>query len=647
MKLEERADNIEMNGIGKVSAFNIALTAQSFDILSSTLYSDQCGAIIREIGTNAFDSQIQAGKPECQFEVKLPNPLDNSFYIRDFGLGLSEDDVRNVYTSYFTSTKTQSNDTVGCFGLGSKTPFCYTDNFTVVSYQDGHETSYAIFRNEEGLPCFTKMGTRKTNEPNGLKVTFPVAQKDFGRFKDTVEKVYYWFDPQPNIIGMEKIPAPLFVSEKTMANDNWTLHQNPNYRNVYILMGNVLYPCNKVCNEGCLVIKAKIGDVDITASREDLKYTKKTEDFLGKNIKKYNEEKYKIFEEELQKCSCLYDARVFARQSPNFVNNNTKYKGTPIKCKDSYYNDIFVRIEDREKFGEVYKCSSRYRKGSYRFSNELTNVFNYYGTETLIVEYKEKSKYVDKKILHRMREKECNIYSVKFDKPEQKVAFLEIIGLPADRLIDIESLPKPPATPKNPSSVARIKKTQIKKYVHTHAFYAGTSLVNVDYEDTLEGYYVNGDYNYDSWFDIHNFLKKVDRLEEKFPNIYIVKSNFDISNGKLKPFDDYKNVLLKKYEKEKDVVKYYKHHEKLASYYLLKDVLKEDEKKEVEICCKIRKNSVFYRSLNVLFNEDYTPTWLDKYPLLRYINGISYMTKDGKDIDHVKEYINLINGKNN
>lgn len=122
-----------LSNVKETGQFRIRNSAKAFSILSSGLYANKIRAIIRELSCNAYDSHVAAGKSTEKFLVHLPNTFEPYFSIRDYGTGLSHDQVVNIYTTYFESTKTASNEFIGALGLGSKSPFSYTDNFTVVA----------------------------------------------------------------------------------------------------------------------------------------------------------------------------------------------------------------------------------------------------------------------------------------------------------------------------------------------------------------------------------------------------------------------------------------------------------------------------------------------------------------------------------
>lgn len=97
---------------GKVGEFTIATSAKAFKILSSNLYKDKIASIIRELISNAVDSHKVAGTKE-PIIVTIPTRHYLNFEVEDFGTGLSETELFEVYTSYFSSNKTQSNELIG------------------------------------------------------------------------------------------------------------------------------------------------------------------------------------------------------------------------------------------------------------------------------------------------------------------------------------------------------------------------------------------------------------------------------------------------------------------------------------------------------------------------------------------------------
>lgn len=105
MLIKEEAREIERFSITNEKAFSIKATGKAFKVLSSSLYKDKIRAVIRELSCNAYDAHIAAGKKDIPFLIHLPNPIEQFFLIRDYGTGLSQEDVENIYTTYFESTR--------------------------------------------------------------------------------------------------------------------------------------------------------------------------------------------------------------------------------------------------------------------------------------------------------------------------------------------------------------------------------------------------------------------------------------------------------------------------------------------------------------------------------------------------------------
>jgi len=284
MIINSTPDNIATLGnVAQVSEFKIRNSAKAFGILSSGLYANKIRAIIRELGCNAVDSHVAAKTPEIPFDVHLPTQLRPYFSIRDYGTGLSHEDVVNIYTTYFESTKAQSNEFIGALGLGSKSPFSYTDNFTVIAIKDGVKGIYSAFINEHGVPSVAVMSTGASNEPAGVEVKFSVNDThDFYKFTREAGSVFAYFPVKPNFTGAEvEIDAVIYKVENVIPN----VHQRDSgyYSNSNrAIMGNIAYPIElprdhldhlEYINGNALDIYFNIGDIEFQASREGLQYT--------------------------------------------------------------------------------------------------------------------------------------------------------------------------------------------------------------------------------------------------------------------------------------------------------------------------------------------------------------------------------------
>ena len=273
-------------GTGTSSTFKIATNAHAFKMLSSGLYSDKISAVLREIGCNAADAHIAGGIRDTPIEVKLPNQLSPLFYIKDFGPGLPESEIRELYSTYFASTKQASNDFTGAFGLGSKSPFSYTDSFTITSCYEGEMKTYIAHLDKNGSPVITYMNTNKveSNWKTGVRISFPVKVADFAEFQEKARNIYQWFSPLPRVLGLEphwRIEKPSWSNLNSLV--FFTEDEKPS-----ILMGNVRYPLDssklfpaqswqaktnlEVLSAKSILLKLPIGAIQVAGSREDIQY---------------------------------------------------------------------------------------------------------------------------------------------------------------------------------------------------------------------------------------------------------------------------------------------------------------------------------------------------------------------------------------
>jgi DNA topoisomerase VI subunit B len=96
-------------------------------------YSYPLKSIIREITSNCFDAHI-AIDIDHHVEIRYSKTeFGRMLIFRDFGIGLDEDRMNNIFIHMFRSDKRESNRLIGTFGMGSKSPFGYTDMFYVES----------------------------------------------------------------------------------------------------------------------------------------------------------------------------------------------------------------------------------------------------------------------------------------------------------------------------------------------------------------------------------------------------------------------------------------------------------------------------------------------------------------------------------
>jgi hypothetical protein len=300
MIIQESPNQIETNLNSKVVKGTILANGKAFKALSKNLYSDAIGSIIREISSNARDSHVQAGKSDVPFDITLPDVFEPYFICTDFGVGMSNKTVTEVFSSYFNSTKDKENQSIGGFGLGSKSPFSYTDTITLTSSYDGVQCVYAAYMNDEGLniQLMQKSSVNTDLFPggtNGVSFKIPVKSQDFENFKQKTKSQLEFFKVKPNIKNAQIEWSDSVKEEYTDESGNsLSLIQGSKHNPLYndlVVMGGVKYTLNHSqsselglygFNSACKVkIEVPIGSVEVSLSRESLEFNEKTKAYLS------------------------------------------------------------------------------------------------------------------------------------------------------------------------------------------------------------------------------------------------------------------------------------------------------------------------------------------------------------------------------
>src|ERR1044072_7874130 len=124
MILEKKTDTLILEEGEVQESTNMEIDAESHVFLMrmlSKFYSDGIGSLIRETCRNALDSHRQCGVNEPIIVSFKANKDGNyEFSVEDFGCGLDDKDVTNIISKYGKSTKRNSNNQLGAFGLGFK-----------------------------------------------------------------------------------------------------------------------------------------------------------------------------------------------------------------------------------------------------------------------------------------------------------------------------------------------------------------------------------------------------------------------------------------------------------------------------------------------------------------------------------------------
>src|SRR5690242_2881129 len=187
--------SVESSVVGKVVPMTMSTDAEDQTHLTAMaidMYSDRIMAPLREVATNAWDAHIMADVDE-PIEVNLPGSLSPSLCIRDYGDGLSADDLELLFAQYGRSLKRKHTEATGMLGIGAKSPLTYSQQFTVVSIHDSVRTTVSVARTESGGAEMTILASEPTADRSGTEVQIPVARGDAQKFKDRADHLFrFW-----------------------------------------------------------------------------------------------------------------------------------------------------------------------------------------------------------------------------------------------------------------------------------------------------------------------------------------------------------------------------------------------------------------------------------------------------------------------
>lgn len=258
----------------------IAANGKAFSGLVKGIYENKIQAFVRELSTNALDGHIVAGVEDQPFHVSFPDVFDPYFRVRDYGCSMDHEHVVNIFGTLFESSKDQSNDVVGAFGLGSKSPLAYADSFEVRAFLNGEERIYLVTIGDDGAPQITVLGKVATDKPNGIEVAVPIEEVHFTRVLEEGRKVLRAFDVPPTTNGVEIQPMERYI-EVDLSQGAKAFVIDSREASLFVRQGCVMYPVDDFTltqrirgtlsvYENALVLDVPIGSFSVTLSREAL-----------------------------------------------------------------------------------------------------------------------------------------------------------------------------------------------------------------------------------------------------------------------------------------------------------------------------------------------------------------------------------------
>lgn len=374
MITDEKTGEVITNGDQQTARFSIKMGGKAFKLMFAGIYSDPIRAIIRELIANGIDSHKMAGCPDRPVKVTLPSCLDEMFAVRDYGVSMTHDFIMTRFSTAMDSTKDESNDEIGGFGLGGKTPFVYTDMFQIRCFLDGEVRLYTAYLNEQGWPCVSLMNKSPTDEENGVEVSFPVKPQDNATFEAKAAYVCATLPVRPECKSsrLKSTLEELDAQRITINKDCYlTCHRALPY-GIYAVMGGIPYPIDmRQLNlpngvkesigrymRDSFFINFDIGELLPTPSRESLQFTDETKAALVKKLTIVCSDINKIVE--------------------NVMEDTTLYERLMFRYRDYYRSSVDVNGTNEQKLRnwvlKVFNDPSNYGKKRWHFGRKNHNI---------------------------------------------------------------------------------------------------------------------------------------------------------------------------------------------------------------------------------------------------------------------------------
>jgi hypothetical protein len=420
MILEQEKQDVAVQGEFKTSDFKTGDSAFIVDLLADKVYSHRERAVIREMACNAHDSHIMAGTEDVPFDVHLPTRLEPHFSLRDYGTGLSDEEVRGHYAGIGISTKRDNQNVIGCYGIGTLSPYSLADSFTVKSWKDGVCRTYSCYRDEQRLPVVSLLTECETDEPNGVEVSVSVEGKVYEFGQEAVHVFKFWSGTIPNINDKYTVEQCEYAKKGyVFEGDSYGLKNT--WGDMVAIMGNISYAIPRELDEfRCEgYLKFELGELSFDTGRENLAMDTKTKEALKAKFEEVRESLTADAIAQIEALPTAWDQAVLANEL------NKGDLGRKIKA-DLHEYAIDKTTEEMTYFSGYSRSHGGIDKG-YTSSIPMGEHVVYYASKPRF----------QGRIKNHLREQSRQTTLVLLTT--QQIAET---GIPADLINDLEDLPK-------------------------------------------------------------------------------------------------------------------------------------------------------------------------------------------------------------
>jgi hypothetical protein len=440
-------------------------------ILQDKLYQYKLRTMIQEYLCNARDAHRE-NRNTSPFNVSLPTLINPVLTIEDFGPGLSPERLIEVFTKYGESTKRQDNKQTGGFGIGSKSGWAYTDQFTVISRYNGVKTIYSAHKGASKLGQLTELSSDNTDELNGVTIVVPIKSNDFNECQNAVARcLYFWKETEkPNVQGLnvqKQEYRSLKVNDVVTVNKNIPDILQTSMAQGIIVIDGIPYPLrynrdNRFYQE-ILIVTVPTGLISVGANRESIDDTEQNQKILKTIFKKYETDAQSMIDGDYKKISSLSEVGAYLLKYLNIIDldeKETNFKNFSTNFVLCAWNRVLnVSLNNGLYITAYHKSYSRNKAIKQKEVNELKSIHNI-GT---IYITSNKDRHDGKRIQQNYTN--STMYVIEHDHVALN-DLKDVIG--HDKFVDIETLPF-----NKPVRKVKTQQTLLDGEISLYPLYAG------------------------------------------------------------------------------------------------------------------------------------------------------------------------------
>lgn len=365
MRVEKQKESLVLseNASGDSVGMSLDLDSAQFlmQMLSKTLYSDGVGSPIRETVSNALDSHRKAGvdKP-IVVSFKQGEGGNYEFSVEDFGIGLDHKDVWEIISKYGKSTKRESDEELGLFGLGFKSPLAYSSSFYFTVRKDGIERKYMMYEGEE-VNTIDLLHETETDKPDGTKVVIPVKYSDRDLFYTKIKEQLAYFE---DVYFDVTVGGHYSWSESKTISNNFSILRHELFQKsdlatdkyLHLCLDNVYYPLD-FDKLGIDRIELPVGlrfnltdGIYPIPNRETIRYTQEAKEVILSKIKELSTHFVTEYNNKLKKEWDVMDVIKYYKEDGRWYEiNGEQYNIEPLEN----YSDVKFEVPAIDKISMI------------------------------------------------------------------------------------------------------------------------------------------------------------------------------------------------------------------------------------------------------------------------------------------------------